>query len=204
VTATLLSLVIGTLAGVWAGYFAASQGPAKWGSEAVMRGFDILQAFPVFVLALALVTVLGRSEHNVIGVLAVLGIPLFARLSRAAVLRTREEQFVDAARCTGNSEFRLMWRHVLPNSLSASLVMASAVAGSAILLTAGLSFIGAGIPAPTPELGSMVAIGAPALYTGQWWPALFPGVAIGLTVLCLSAAGDALVALLEPGRGGTK
>jgi peptide/nickel transport system permease protein len=136
----------------------------------------------------------------VIGVLTVLSIPVFARLTRSAVLRVREEPFVDAARCAGNSELRVMVRHVLPNSLMPALVLGSAICGAAILLTAGLSFIGAGVPAPTPEWGSMVSVGAPNLYTGHWWPALFPGIAIGLAVLCLSALGDALKGLLDPER----
>lgn len=198
VSSTGIGLVIGTLVGAWAGYFAGRRGVARWGTEGVMRAFDVLQAVPVFVLALALVAVLGRSQANIIGVLAVLSSPLFARLTRSAVLQMRAEAFVDAARCVGNSELRLLLRHVLPNSIRSSLVMASAMAGTAIILTAGLSFIGAGVPAPTAEFGSMVAIGAPSLYTGAWWPALFPGVAIGLTVLCFSALGNYLQTAFDP------
>jgi len=198
VVSTLSGFVVGTVMGVWAGHYSGHRGALKWGSEAVMRGFDILQAFPVLVLALALVAVLGRSETNIILVLALLSTPVFARLTRSTVLQVREDSFVEAARCSGNSELRVMLRHVLPNSLAPALVLGSALCGGAILITAGLSFIGAGVPAPTAEWGSMVSIGAPSLYTGQWWPALFPGLAIGLAVLCLAGMGDAIQVLFDP------
>ena len=151
---------------------------------------------PPLVLALALVSVLGHSEANIILVLTLLSIPLFARVTRSAVLHVREELFVDAARCSGNGELRVMCLHVLPNAMGPALVLGSAVCGGAILLTAGLSFIGAGVPVPTPEWGSMVSIGAPSLYTGEWWPALFPGIAIGIAVLSFAGLGDAIRALV--------
>jgi peptide/nickel transport system permease protein len=197
VLSTAIACVLGTLVGAWAGYF-SGRGGRGWLSEILMRGVDALQAFPVYVLALGLVAVSGPSELNILLVLAVLSAPIFLRLTRNAVLSVRKEEFVDAAWCSGNSEVGTLMRHVLPNSLSPSLVTASVVAGGAILVTAGLSFIGAGVQAPTPEWGSMVSIGAPDLYTGQWWPAFFPGAAIGLAVLSLAWVGDGLREYLDP------
>jgi peptide/nickel transport system permease protein len=190
VTATAVAFVAGTLLGGWLGYFGGRGGRVGAVADFAMRGLDVLQAFPLFVLALALVAVAGRRAVNIIYVLLVLQIPYFARLTRAAVLQTRQESFIDAARCTGNSSMRLMLRHVLPNSLTPSLVNASVVAGGSVLLTAGLSFVGAGVQAPTPEWGYMVSVGADSLYTGQWWPALFPGAWIGLVVLGFALVGE--------------
>lgn len=197
-SSTCVGLLFGTLVGVWVGFYFGRQGWQGWVSDLVMRFADTVQAFPVFVLALALVAVLGRNIFDVIYVLIFLQVPFFLRITRGAVLRTREEGFVDAARLVGNSELRLLIFHVLPNSLTPTLVNASVVAGGALLLTAGLSFVGAGVPAPTPEWGYMVSVGARNLYTGEWWPALFPGIYIGLVVISLAAAGDLLRRIIDP------
>jgi peptide/nickel transport system permease protein len=197
VVSTLLGVTIGTVIGTWAGYYAGRR-RVGWLIDLFLRGLDVIQAFPVFVLALALVAVLGRHVFNIIYVLVALEVPIFVRLARSAVLRTREEVYVDAARCAGNSEFRIVFRHILPNSLTPSLVNASVVSGMAILLAAGLSFVGAGVPAPTAEWGYMVAVGADTLITGQWWPALFPGITIGIVVLGFALTGDAIRSHLDP------
>ena len=204
VVSTLLSVAIGTAIGAWSGSYAGRRRPMGVASDLLMRGTDALQAFPIFVLALALVAVLGRNIFNVIYVLVFLQVPIFIRLTRSAVMSTREEPFVDACRCAGNTEARLLFRHVLPNSLTPTLTNASAVAGAAILLTAGLSFVGAGVPAPTPEWGYMVATGAENLYTGQWWPAMFPGLYIGLVVVGLAVLGDTVKDYLDPTVGGRR
>jgi peptide/nickel transport system permease protein len=200
VTATVLALTSGVAAGVWAGYFSGAGGFAGKVSELVMRLMDILQSFPVFILALALAAAAGPSVTNVIAVIAFLNFPVFLRLTRSAVLSTRERPYIEAAHCAGNSELRLMFRHVLPNSLGPSLIAASVSVGQAILITAGLSFVGAGVRVPTPEWGSMISIGAPNMITGQWWPALFPGIALGLTVLGFALVGDGLRYYLDPTR----
>lgn len=189
-TSTVLALLIGALLGATVGYFSGERTPSGWLADTTMRILDALQAFPFFVLALALVAILGRNVSNIIYVLLFLQVPYFLRLTRSAVITTRKEAFVDAARCVGNSEVRVVLRHVLPNSLTPALVNASVVAGGAILLTAGLSFLGAGVPAPRPEWGYMVSVGAESLYTGQWWPALIPGAWIGIVVLSLAKLGE--------------
>jgi peptide/nickel transport system permease protein len=197
-SSTLLAFVIGVLFGAWSGYFGGAPGVLGWASEFVLRATDISQAFPVFIFALALVAMLGASESNVIMALAFVNIPVFLRLTRAEVLRVRQKPFVDAARCVGNSEFEIAMRHVLPNSLTPALVQVSVVIGFAILLTAGLSFAGAGVKPPTPEWGVMVSQGARDMITGQWWPALFPGLFLGITVLGFALVGDGLRSFFDP------
>lgn len=186
VVITLLSMTVGSLLGVIAGY---------WGGfvdSVVMRVTDILLSFPGFVLALILVTALGDSIPNVIIGVSVSFVPYFVRLTRAQVLRERELEYVGAARLAGNGSLRIAFRHVLPNSLAPSVVQATLVAGWAILETAGLAFLGVGIRPPTAEWGVMVAEGANGVITGEWWTALFPGGLIVLAVLGFHFIGDEL------------
>jgi peptide/nickel transport system permease protein len=200
VLGTLLSLAIGAPLGLVAGYFASTRGFWSWFSEATMRTADVLQAFPVFVLAIALVAALGQSARNVIFAIAFVNAPIYLRLLRTQALSLRERRFVEAARVSGNSELRIVRRHILPNAMAPALVQLSVNMGWAVLLTAGLSFVGAGVRVPTPEWGSMIAVGAQNMITGQWWPALFPGIAIALTVLAFALVGDSLELMLDPVR----
>ncbi len=195
---TLLALLIGVPIGAIVGYYSEQRG--FWGlfSEFIMRALEILQAFPVFVLALALVAVLGRHEINIVYALVVLGAPMFLRLTRSSVLSVRKRTFVEAAKCAGNSEIRIIFRHVLPNSLGPALINASVFTGVGILVTAGLAFVGAGVPPPTPEWGYMVSVGAENMVTGEWWPSVFPGIFIGITVLGFALLGQGLVDYLDP------
>ena len=195
---TAIAVAIGVPLGVLSGYFGGVAGIVGTLSEVVMRLTDIMQAFPVFIFALSLVAMLGSSTENVIYALAFVNIPVFLRLTRAEVLSVRQKSFVRAARCVGNSETQVALRHVLPNSLTPALVQASVVIGFAILLTAGLSFAGAGVQSPTAEWGIMVAKGAKEMITGQWWPALFPGIFLGLAVLGFALVGDGLRNYFDP------
>ena len=195
---TAIAFVGGVLLGVISGFFGGGKGAARYFSEAIMRGADIIQAFPVFIFALALVGFRGPGAANVIAALAFLNIPYFLRITRGAVLQVRERAFVEAARCAGNSEWRIAFVHILPNSLAPPLANISPTIGFSILLTSGLSFVGAGVPVPTPEWGSMIAIGAPNMMTGQWWTALFPGIALGLTIFGYALVGDGLKDYLDP------
>ncbi len=188
--AFLVGVPIGLLIGFYRGF----------ASALVMRLFDFIQSFPVFVLGMALVSVLGQEIWNVALVLAVLFVPLFARLVRAEVLSLRERPFISAARCAGATDLSVMFRHLLPNALTPALVQLSISVGMAILLTAGLSFIGAGVRMPTPEWGLMVSSGAQQLILGVWWVSLFPGIAIVLAVLCFALLGDEMRRLLDPAR----
>jgi peptide/nickel transport system permease protein len=200
VLGTLFSLAIGLPLGVLAGYFAGTRGFWSWLAEGIMRVADVLQAFPVFVLAIALVAALGQSARNVILAIAFVNAPIYLRLLRTQALSLRERRFVDAARVSGSSELRIVFRHILPNAVAPAIIQASVNMGWAVLLTAGLSFVGAGVRVPTPEWGSMIAVGAQNMITGQWWPALFPGIAIALTVLGFALIGDSLELMLDPVR----
>ena len=135
---------------------------------------------------------------NVIYVLTLFKIPIFTRLMRSEALSLREIEYIEAARCVGNSNLRIIFRHLLPNSMGPALVQLSISIGAGILMTAGLSFIGAGVRVPTPEWGLMIASGAQNMITGQWWIAFFPGVAMSLTILGFALVGDALREILDP------
>jgi peptide/nickel transport system permease protein len=168
--------------------------------EWMLRAMDVIQAFPVFILALALVAGFGASAFNVIIALTVLQFPVFLRLTRGAALGIRGRTFVEAARIGGAGTGGVMFRHVLPNSIGPALVGASVAVAQAILITAGLSFVGAGIRPPTPEWGAMISDGAQNLITGQWWPSVFPGLALGIVVLGYALVGDGLRLYLDPSR----
>jgi peptide/nickel transport system permease protein len=192
ISSVAIAFVLGVPIGLLIGYYRG------FVSSAVMRLFDFIQSFPVFVLGMALVSVMGQEIWNVAFVLAVLFLPVFARLIRAEVLSLRERPFISAARCSGATDLGIMFRHILPNALTPAIVQISISIGMAILLTAGLSFIGAGVRMPTPEWGLMVSTGAQQMILGIWWVALFPGLAIVLSVLCFALLGDAAKELADP------
>lgn len=192
VTATLLALAIGTPLGVASGYFRG------WHSEVISRGADILQAFPIFILAMALVALLGQKITNVILVIAFLTSPIYLRLMRGQTYALRQMPFVEAGIIVGNSPRRIISRYIFPMAIPPALTQVSVNVGIAILLTAGLSFVGAGVRVPTPEWGSMISVGAAEIITGQWWVAAFPGFAIVVTVLSFSLLGRAIEFLTDP------
>jgi peptide/nickel transport system permease protein len=212
VVASFLSVVIGAPIGVMVGYFEAGRiRVLSLVSQGILRLLDIVQAFPVFVLALVLVAIGGQSIGTIIAALTFVNMPMFVRIVRAEVLSLRERPYAESARVVGNPDWRVAFRHLLPNALAPVIVQVSTTMGFAILLTAGLSFVGAGIAAPTPEFGSMISTGAPDFVIGFWWPSLFPGLALGLTVFAFGSLGQAVVrmsdpttsgALLREGRGG--
>lgn len=194
ITGVGLGMLIGIPCGAIFGYFRG------WLSEIFMRVMEFLQSFPIFITAMALVAATGNRIENIIYVMAFLNIPVFVRLVRSEVLSMRETEYIEAAKCCGNSELGLVFRHVLPNTMSSSLVQASVSMGVAILLTAGLSFIGAGVRSPTPEWGVMMSTGAQDMILGYWWPSIFPGIAIGLIVFSLAIVGETFGLLLDPAR----
>ena len=192
VSAVALAFILGVPIGLLIGFYRGTL------SSLVMRVFDFIQSFPVFVLGMALVSVMGQEIWNVAIVLAILFMPMFARLIRAEVLSLRERPFIAAARCSGATDGSLMFKHILPNALVPAIVQISISIGMAILLTAGLSFIGAGVRMPTPEWGLMVANGAQQMILGVWWVSLFPGLAIVISVLCFALLGDAAKDIADP------
>jgi peptide/nickel transport system permease protein len=192
ISAVAFAFAVGVPIGLLIGFYRG------WLSSLVMRLFDFIQSFPVFVLGMALVSVMGQEIWNVAIVLAVLFIPMFARVIRAEVLSLRERPFVGAARCSGATDFSIMFRHILPNALTPAIVQISISVGLAILLTAGLSFVGSGVRMPTPEWGLMVSTGAQQMILGVWWVALFPGLAIVVAVLSFALIGDMAKDLSDP------
>jgi peptide/nickel transport system permease protein len=184
--ANTISLILGVTVGLLAGYF------QNTATEIIMRISDVIQSFPAFISAMILVALAGRSTVNIVIALALLYTPIYIRLTRAEVLSQKSRGYVEAARAMGNSELGVAIRHVLPNSLTPALIQSSVTIGFAILLTAGLSYVGAGVRPPTPEWGLMISTGANQIILGEWWPSVFPGIAISLTVFGSAVIGNAL------------
>jgi len=191
-SAVSLSFVAGAVIGGLCGYSGGRLD--RW----VGRFTDVLMAFPLFVLAMALVAALGNRVENVIIATAVINLPFYIRFARAEVNVRRNAGWVEAARACGDSHLSVVLRFLLPNVLPAMSVQISLNLGWAILNAAGLSFIGLGVTAPTPEWGIMVAEGARFIATGKWWLVAFPGLALMLTVLCFNLLGDGLRDILDP------
>ncbi len=185
-SANLVSFVLGVSLGLVAGYF------RNWAIELMMRVSDLIQSFPVFISGMILVALAGRNASNIVIALALLYAPIYLRLTRAEVMSQRHRGYVEAARALGNSEFAVAFRHVLPNSLAPAIIQSSVTIGFSILMTAGLSFVGAGVRPPTPEWGLMIATGANDIVQGEWWPSVFPGLAISLTVFGYAAFANGL------------
>ena len=141
-----------------------------------------------------LVTLSGRSTGNIVLALVLVYTPIFIRLTRAEVMGHMRRAYVEAAYAAGNRRLVIALKHVLPNSLVPSLVQMSATIGFAIILTAGLSFVGAGVRPPTPEWGLMISIGAPQLILGEWWPSVFAGLAMSVVVFGYAIVGHAFEA----------
>ena len=188
ICAAALSCTFGTLLGLLAGY------TRNGATETLMRVSDVLQAFPVFITAMMLVALAGRSTVNIVLALVLVYTPIFVRLTRAEVMGHVSRTYVEAARAAGNRGFIIALKHVLPNALTPALVQSTATIGFAIILTAGLSFVGAGVRPPTPEWGLMISQGAPQLILGEWWPSVFPGVAMSIVVFGYAIVGHAFEA----------
>ena len=162
-----------------------------------MRVADVQQAIPALVLAVAVAAVLRPSVVNLIAVLAITTWFTFARVVRSDVLSIREMLFVDAARVIGANDSRIIVRHILPNAAASIIVIATLMVGNLILFEASLSFLGVGVPLTTPTWGRMVFDGIEYVATA-WWIALFPGIAVMLTVLATNLVGDWLRDTLDP------
>jgi peptide/nickel transport system permease protein len=192
--AVVLSFAVGALGGLAAGYFGG------WTERAVGRIADTIMAFPLFVLAMGIVAALGNTVANIVYATAIINMPLYARVARAEASVLRQAGFIEAARLGGNGELRILLAQVLPNTMPLLAVQMSLTMGYAILNAAGLSFIGLGISPPTAEWGIMVAEGASNIISGEWWVALFPGLALMLAVFCFNLLGDGLRDMIDPRR----
>ncbi|MCZ7598472.1 MAG: ABC transporter permease [Gammaproteobacteria bacterium] len=197
VTVLALALAIGVPVGLVAGY----QGGRV--DTILMRLTDVFLAFPPLLLPIAITAALGAGLFNAMLALAVSWFPWYARIVRGAVLRVRQERYIDAARVVGAGAPWIMLRHALPNSTTPVMVQASMDFGYAILAAASLSFIGIGARPPVIEWGLMVAL-ARSKFLDYWWIAAFPGAAIFITVLAVNLIGDGLRDILDPrSRGRT-
>jgi peptide/nickel transport system permease protein len=189
---TFLGCLFGVTLGLASGYLGGTI------DLLVQRIVDILQALPLLVLALVMAAALEPSLKNTILAIAIPLIPYVARVIRSNTLALRELPFVEAARATGMSEFRIALRHVLPNTLAPLIVLATAQLGSAILTEASLSFLGLGVPEPHPSWGRMLSQSAAEYVRTAPWLVIFPGLAISLVVFGTNLFGDALRDLLDP------
>lgn len=186
-----LSIIVGSFLGIIAGYY------GRWIDTIISRIFDIMLAFPSILLAIAIVSILGPSLQNALIAIAIINIPNFGRLIRSKVLSVKEEEYIVAARAIGMKDSRILWRHILPNSLSPVIVQGTLAIATAIIEAAALSFLGLGAEAPQPEWGKMLSDARVHLMTAPW-TMIFPGIAIMLTVLGFNLMGDGLRDALDP------
>jgi ABC-type dipeptide/oligopeptide/nickel transport system permease subunit len=189
--AVALGLAVGVPLGALSGYYGG------WIDLIIQRIADILLSFPGFLLALSLVAMLGVGLQNVIISVGISAIPSFIRLVRGSVLTIRHQTYVEAAQSVGVRDGRIILRHVMPNAVAPVIVQATLNLGTAILVAAGLGFLGLGVQSPTPEWGSMLGEGRSYIFSASYM-ATFPGIAIFLAVLGFNLMGDGLRDALDP------
>ena len=189
---TLAAGAIGTTMGVLSGYM------GRWVDTIIMRFTDAWLALPALIFAIFLAVLVGPSMWNIVIILGAVFWTRYARVIRGEVLTLREREFVRLAEVAGASKPRVMIRHIMPNVMNTTLVLASLTIGVVIIAEASLSFLGVGVPPPAPAWGSMLAEARPTLLTGQWWLTVFPGLAIMLVVLATQLLGDWLRVKLDP------
>jgi peptide/nickel transport system permease protein len=189
--AVTISLVAGTLIGLIAGYRGGRV------DTVLMRAMDVLFAFPVVLLAIAIVAVLRPSLINTMIAIGIVFTPIFARVVRGSVLSVREEVYIQAVRSLGASDLRIIGRHVLPNVAAPLIVQASLSLAFAILIEAALSYLGVGVQPPTPAWGYLLLEGQDNI-NRAWWMSVFPGLAIFITVMAFNLVGDGLRDALDP------
>jgi len=192
ISAVMIALVIGSLIGLVSGFVGRTP------DLLTMFAMDVLLSFPALLLAIAVVALLGPGLRNSLLAITVVSIPVYARIARSTVLSIKQQEFINAARCVGAPSARILFRHILPNSLSPIMVAGTLGVATAILEIAALGFLGLGQQPPYPEWGAMLADSVKYLTSGAWWVLVFPGIAIMLTVLGLNLLGDGLRDALDP------
>lgn len=185
------SVVVGSILGIVAGYY------GKWIDTIISRIFDIMLAFPSILLAIAVVSVLGPSLQNALIAIAIINVPNFGRLIRSKVLSIKEEEYITSAKAIGMQDIRILFSHILPNSMAPVIVQGTLAIATAIIEAAALGFLGLGAQAPTPEWGKMLA-DARVNFINAPWTMFFPGLAIMLTVLGFNLMGDGMRDALDP------
>jgi len=186
----IASSLIGLVIGLYAGY-------VKWLDQILMRVMDGLFAFPAVLLAIAMMAALGPSVGNLIVCLTIVFVPSIARIVRSSALIAKEQTYIEAMHAVGASHNRIIWKHIMPSTLSPLIVQGSFIFAEAIIVEAALSFLGAGIPAPTPSLGNLLSDGKLFIYNSSWMT-IFPGLALVVVVLAMNLFGDGLRDLLDP------
>jgi peptide/nickel transport system permease protein len=189
---TLVAGGVGTAMGILSGYVGG------WVDQVIMRVTDAWLALPSIVFAIFLAAMIGPSMWNIIVILGAVYWTRYARVIRGEVLSLREREFVKLAEIAGASRLRVIYRHILPNVINTTMVLASLTVGVVIIAEASLSFLGVGVPPPQPAWGLMLSEARPTLMAGQWWLTVFPGICIGLIVLATQLFGDWLRVRLDP------
>lgn len=188
----IVATVVGTLIGLLSGYVGG------FVDQLIMRGVDILMAFPAFILAVTLALLLGSNVRSLVLALGVAYTPVAVRLVRSQVLIIREQPMIETSRAIGTPGWWIVLQHILPNTFSVVTAQSTLFLAWAVLDIAGMSFIGVGISPPTPELGAMISQGASYMVSGQWWMAALPGIVLIVIVLAFNAIGDGVRDLLQP------
>jgi peptide/nickel transport system permease protein len=189
---TLVAGGIGTTLGILAGYLAG------WADQIIMRITDAWLALPALVFAIFLATMVGPSMWNIVLILGLVYWTRYARVIRGEVLSLREREFIKLAELAGASKWRVILRHILPNAMNTTMVLASLTVGVVIIAEASLSFLGVGVPPPQPAWGLMLSEARSTLMAGKWWLTVFPGFCIMLIVLATQLLGDWLRVRLDP------
>jgi peptide/nickel transport system permease protein len=187
----IIDLPLGVLLGIIAGYFGG------WVDEVIMRVADIFMAFPRLILALAIGAALGPNLVNTMVAIAITLWPTYARLARSETLSIKERTFIEAERSIGTSKVRILFSQILPLCMSTTIIRATLDMGNVIRIAAGMSFLGLGAQAPTPEWGLMVSTGR-SFMVNQWWVPTFPGLAILLAVFAFNLLGDGIRDISDP------
>lgn len=187
---SVLTGIFGIIMGLYSAYY-------SFLDHILMRISDALLAFPDILLAIAIMAVLGPKPINVVLAVTLAKIPVVARIVRSSALDIKEQTYIEALKVQGASNGRIIWKHILPNSVSPLIVQVTYIFAIAIILEAALSFLGAGVPAPNPSWGNILYDGKVVIFSA-WWMTIFPGVFIVLAVLGLNVFGDGLRDLLDP------
>jgi len=190
--AVAIAMFLGITLGVLSGYFGG------WIDTIIMRIVDIMFAFPALLLAIVIVAVAGQGLEKAMIAIGIVYSPQMARIIRSSVLYIKEMEYIEVQKAIGSSHWRIIFRHILPNSLAPVIVYGTLMLASAILDCAALGFLGLGAQPPIPEWGAMLADSYSFIVSGAWWAATFPGIAILLSVLGLNLLGDGLRDILDP------
>jgi len=187
-----IAMLLGITFGVMAGYYGGGM------DAVIMRIVDIMFAFPALLLAIVIVTVIGQGLSKAMVAIGIVYAPQMARIIRSSVLYIKEMEYIEVQKAIGSSNWRVIFRHVLPNSIAPVIVYGTLMLATAILDCAALGFLGLGAQPPTPEWGAMLSKSYNYIVSGAWWAATFPGIAILFSVLGLNLLGDGLRDILDP------